>query len=339
MAYSNNNEAPLPYGWIKEFDSAQNAWYYVDTSSPNPRPTWLDPRQSQSVGGQYQHSSYGNEKASYGGYSQPNAQSTYQQTPTDQQSVYQQQALQAAAQSNDGQQGERFFTDSSKTQTTTQGTSAFVFSSHPLPLTIFLQEAQSADLLPSFLYQQTEASAKSSLEPVPESPQSILPRNSLAEKTTRSPLPRSISNLLSSSTTSRSITSNSSRAREEASSAACSAARTTGKRMKKSIIIITSRVDTAVITEGEGWEEVDLGTAVGSGVAPVRSDFPGQGERASKVDLCFCFCFFPSSHLSSLFPTPQVLPVLLHTREVPKQVSALPFVLSFLPYLPLIHPN
>ncbi|KAF8575505.1 hypothetical protein K439DRAFT_1641343 [Ramaria rubella] len=34
---------PLPEGWIKQFDSNSNAWFYVDTSASPPRSIWVHP--------------------------------------------------------------------------------------------------------------------------------------------------------------------------------------------------------------------------------------------------------------------------------------------------------
>lgn len=39
----NPDKRTLPHGWISEYDPTHKAFYYVDTSSPNPAPSWEHP--------------------------------------------------------------------------------------------------------------------------------------------------------------------------------------------------------------------------------------------------------------------------------------------------------
>ncbi|KAL7417269.1 hypothetical protein BDY24DRAFT_164722 [Mrakia frigida] len=119
------NEAPLPHGWIKEFDQTSQNWYFVDTQSPNPTPVWNDPRSStfpinsnpsSSYSSQPQPSTYGGggggggEAASFYGSAPPPSNPS----PYDSASPY-------PGQPGGPQEGqEEFFTDETRSATSTQ---------------------------------------------------------------------------------------------------------------------------------------------------------------------------------------------------------------------------
>ncbi|KXS10225.1 hypothetical protein M427DRAFT_184582 [Gonapodya prolifera JEL478] len=42
--YTSTAEPPLPPGWVQQFDTRYNRWFYVLTTANPPYTTWTDPR-------------------------------------------------------------------------------------------------------------------------------------------------------------------------------------------------------------------------------------------------------------------------------------------------------
>ncbi|EJD55063.1 hypothetical protein AURDEDRAFT_178889 [Auricularia subglabra TFB-10046 SS5] len=68
MSHPPEDKRPLPEGWIRQFDSNNNAWFYVDTRANPPRSIWVHPLDDP----EYQRTHKDKDVApAYSGYSAP----------------------------------------------------------------------------------------------------------------------------------------------------------------------------------------------------------------------------------------------------------------------------
>ncbi|WFC98024.1 hypothetical protein MYAM1_000745 [Malassezia yamatoensis] len=72
------NERPLPDGWVKQFDTNYNQYFYVDTRSNPPRSTWVHPDDEQGKYSAPSGAPPGQQSSRYGSGSGPGPQSSYQ---------------------------------------------------------------------------------------------------------------------------------------------------------------------------------------------------------------------------------------------------------------------
>lgn len=59
----NTDQRPMPWGFVQRFDGQYQRWYYVNTQTNPPTPSWIHPADEH--GGQWQQGPPG------GGYAQP----------------------------------------------------------------------------------------------------------------------------------------------------------------------------------------------------------------------------------------------------------------------------